>query len=138
MIKYMDSTGSIWSMGYRELIKKEMVILGKPTFEKYMHFYRWFLRCAFIFCKKRPFFNFYQLFLEYGNANGSENLDFQKLHSICNSAVYNMSIFDENWRGQNFFTKICPLSRRKVLVAWTLSYLYLGCNWTWSVSLLLR
>ena len=58
IIKCMDSTEFVWSLGCRKLTKKE-ILLGHVNLKRWVHLYPLFFYSAFVFCKKRVFFNFY-------------------------------------------------------------------------------
>ena len=118
----MDLTGSIPSVGYKELIKKDLGFIAYPNQKKNLHLWGRFLLFTFGFCKKRAFFRLKSIFSPEWLTLWLWNHDILKVRSKCDPMVYDMSMFHENSSTQIFFTKKCQLSHRKVVVPWTLSY----------------
>ena len=126
----MDLTGSIPSVGYKELIKKDLGFIAYPNQKKNLHLWGRFLLFTFGFCKKRAFFRLKSIFSPEWLTLWLWNHDILKVRSKCDPMVYDMSMFHENSSTQIFFTKKCQLSHRKVVVPWTLSYQdCLGEHW---------
>ena len=124
----MDLTGSIPSVGYKELIKKDLGFIAYPNQKKNLHLWGRFLLFTFGFCKKRAFFRLKSIFSPEWLTLWLWNHDILKVRSKCDPMVYDMSMFHENSSTQIFFTKKCQLSHRKVVVPWTLSYCFIDKN----------
>ena len=117
----MDSIWFYWWVGYREMIKKRIFILGHVNPQIMPFLSQWLFHFFLSFCKKQAFF---QLPLSSSSICSFwwfQNIDFQKVCSISSPLMYNMSIFMKIWSFQIFFTEKCPLSCREYLVSWTLS-----------------